>query len=1361
VADHVELGRQAVEQVRDLPRPRVRAGADAEASADDGFEDRRREALRIMRAPDQPWNHPTPELRQGPLPGVLNQTDMQASALDYVIELLLAAPAKDSGGWLDHLAVGFTSLALAHDHLSHAVNAYRDARAKVPCLAQPKSSPKRLAEMLPILTSEELKLPMICAAQGVRAPFIGERRGVWSNVAQGTDEAVDLMRADAYKMVLNGQLMPLAAKDVLGLLGSDSGETAAEFVGLVERDCIHMSPHFGIGKTDQATGKAKPDKVRTISHNSKATATAAGDLESVNSGTDKDGVPDVALPQPRDFARKIIFAKLEAPEAVIGLGARDANGAFYRVQVGSRDVALFATRSCAYLVFVYLVLTMGWTGSPGFYGAVVSHLVDVFHGRHRPVNPDWHGSTFRSITFVDDSLFAHADVGLGLFLSQCCLRYALTRAAGEGAWNTEKDLPDDFTTLLLALGFYFDSEREELTATPARLIKAYRILMDPAFATGNYLITLHAVQVLYGNLRFLATTCRSMLTVISAIRWFMTTGDAEGVYAEPSGSPALKQYKYEQLWLAREFCLVLVEDIRNFRTPVIQTCLGSFSPFERLSLPGQASMAVMLGSDASPDALFVANWKLKEAIYFEWTPSRAQRLRRFLEQSGVPPEDMPDTIIAVLELIPPVLGFAHWGRGCTGSLFIAAIDNMNAVSWVNNRTTLVLAALHMLHLLGRDELLYSAELVALHVPTKVNKHCDEGSRPRGLSPDGARTPLAKERASLAAYLAGHVHADFQLLPQEVGDVLFDHHLGSMASHNLSFPWESAGCLAARVAADRQRAEAWTAALRLDAGEVVLCLSAWAGAYGAAAQRVGAGTVVLVEPDGLLRDLLSIRFGAAIVVATVNEVPEEVLARVTLITASAPCRPFHVQAYPGRADDVAWLRSALVEAVSRAPEASRVVADLHVDSAVVEPGEMALLTEAEPASSAPWAFESHQWEFPLWADAASAAQATGRLPEPGPAPAAWGRVGSGKRKRFVTDLFSPAEIGLQQDAVGHLTQRSVAAGTLVQYDLGMRHFDNYVVRRGGTPGFLDPRLYGDAAIETLLIEFVAYNVVVLGYKASTVESYLYAVRYWHLHNGLPNPIADKPRLALVRRGAKRYSGCSKPKVAVTPDMLKHVRRTLDLESPQGALMWAALLLGFFYLLRCSEYLHCPGRPEDNKVLLIDDLLFALDGADLPFERRWEANRCNVHLRFAKNGQMGLGADVVCWATGEGEMCPICALNNLLDHRVGAAGSEPVCMVDGHSLSRDRMVRTLKAGAVSMGAPAEDYATHSLRIGGATTMINEGWPVEVVRRHGRWMSINMWRRYTHTTNELMKGVARSMARAKYTVAQAARDFRNRLL
>jgi hypothetical protein len=343
----------------------------------------------------------------------------------------------------------------------------------------------------------------------------------------------------------------------------------------------------------------------------------------------------------------------------------------------------------------------------------------------------------------------------------------------------------------------------------------------------------------------------------------------------------------------------------------------------------------------------------------------------------------------------------------------------------------------------------------------------------------------------------------------------------------------------------------------------------------------------------------------------------------------------------------------------------------------------------------------------------------------------------------------------------LGQRAISAGTYTQYERGMRVFDNYVERRGGTPGFLDPARFSPAAIEDLLIEFVAYEVVLLGYKATTVEGYLYSIRYWHLANGYPNPVADKPRLALVRRGAKRFSGCSKPKVAVTPDMLRHIRQKLVLTSAEGALMWAALLLGFFYLLRCSEYLYCAGRVDDLKYLTIGDVYFARDDEDLPFERRWEANRCNLHIRFAKNDQMGMGADVVSWATGEGEMCPIWALNNLLDHRVGAHAHEPVCMVNGRHLAREAMVGTLKEAAVELGEPAEDYATHSLRIGGATTLINEGIAVETVRRHGRWMSINMWRRYAHTTNQLMKGVATTMARAKYTTAQASRDFRNRLL
>jgi hypothetical protein len=1182
----------------------------------------------------------------------------------------------------------------------------------------------------------------------------------------------------------------------------------------------------------------------------------------------------------------------------------------------------------------------------------------LFFLSHAPADPDRNGDAFRGIMFTDDALLVHPDVGMGIYLCQCCLCFAMVHAAGTGAWNTDKDLADAFVTRLLALGFWYDSELEEMSATTARLVKAFRILRDPAFAYGNYFITLHAVQVLYGNLRFLSTTCRCMLSFITVMRWFLATEDETGFHAIPSGSAQLKEYKFQRLWLTCEFLSVLVEDCRHFRTPVIQTFLGSFTPLERLALDGQRDKAVLLCSDASPSALFVANLKLREAIYFPWTQERAMALAAFLARSGVPPEEIPETTIAVLELIPPVLGFVHWGRDCPGALFMSLVDNSNAVTWIRSRSALTLAAMFTLHVLGRHEVLYTSELTACEVSTVANKVADRGSRPPEADA-GNRDSVEAEREKLEAYLRSEVDPAFVLLPQSVGDDLFNHHLGCMTTNqSLRLATEPEDCLAERLSESRRRRDAWETALRFTEKDCVLSLGAGAGSFAGEALALGAGSVMLCEKSATHRALLLIRFGGEAVVQDIDDLDDAHLSVATVITMSSPTRPMHVPAYPGRDEDVSAVRTALSQALDRAPNVATVVVDFPVDFVKREPAEWESLAaevrsrgfsvaSARIASSScgdtqdvwklvtimdrreegevppappphlvgrsrppllhclvsPQQLPQAAWvegEFePLpdrkldsavrragfvdvggqrhsvvsatgsaraikaagsgalgsggqllldprvtpprvralvsrecwnlsgltvslleaWEDEAAmnlappatdaevrrvaggtlpcglaqaslrwAIQAGRDLPPPQrhdlrvgsdgrPAPARqrlgdsfapshqWHRVGARTgRKRDRTEIVDPytrEEEAAMYAAGAMLSQRAIAEGTRVQYERGMVVFDNFVLRRGGQPGFLDPARYSDADIEELLIQFVAYQVVVLGYKATTVDGYLSAIRFWHLTNGLPNPISNKGRLALVRRGAKRFSGCSKPKVAVTPDMLKHIRSTLDLTSPEGALMWAALLLGFFYLLRCSEYLYCPGRVDDRKVLTVADILFARDGDDLPFHRRWEANRVNLHIRYAKNDQMGLGADVVCYATGEGEFCPIWAINNLLDHRPGVLGSEPLCMVGGKHLARGAMVTVLKQGATDLGQPEEDYATHSLRIGGATTMVNEGVAVETVRRHGRWTSIDMWRRYAHTTNDLTKGVSSVMARAKYTVAQASRDFRTRLL
>ena len=55
--------------------------------------------------------------------------------------------------------------------------------------------------------------------------------------------------------------------------------------------------------------------------------------------------------------------------------------------------------------------------------------------------------------------------------------------------------------------------------------------------------------------------------------------------------------------------------------------------------------------------------------------------------------------------------------------------------------------------------------------------------------------------------------------------------------------------------------------------------------------------------------------------------------------------------------------------------------------------------------------------------------------------------------------------------------------------------------------------------------------------------------------------------------------------------------------------------------------------------------------------------------------------------------------------------------------------LKWAATDMGHKASDYASHSLRIGGATALKAAGWDDESIRRFGRWAS-DCWRRYVYS-------------------------------
>ena len=97
-------------------------------------------------------------------------------------------------------------------------------------------------------------------------------------------------------------------------------------------------------------------------------------------------------------------------------------------------------------------------------------------------------------------------------------------------------------------------------------------------------------------------------------------------------------------------------------------------------------------------------------------------------------------------------------------------------------------------------------------------------------------------------------------------------------------------------------------------------------------------------------------------------------------------------------------------------------------------------------------------------------------------------------------------------------------------------------------------------------------------------------------------------------------------------------------------------------------------------------------------------------------------------------------------------------DGWVCTREWVTAVLKAAALDCGVAISDFATHSLRIGGATTAAASGKvDYEDIRRFGRWKS-DCWRRYIYSARGRCKGMSASMATANFTLEMSAHDFAN---
>lgn len=278
------------------------------------------------------------------------------------------------------------------------------------------------------------------------------------------------------------------------------------------------------------------------------------------------------------------------------------------------------------------------------------------------------------------------------------------------------------------------------------------------------------------------------------------------------------------------------------------------------------------------------------------------------------------------------------------------------------------------------------------------------------------------------------------------------------------------------------------------------------------------------------------------------------------------------------------------------------------------------------------------------------------------------------------------------------------------------------------GVLEPR----PATAHELIQFVAYLASQPGraaahYAHSTVRSYVTAISQLHLDRDWPDPAAARVVERVIIGYGKLFGTGRHSKLAFTVDNLRRIELTVDRNDPVQVRNFTAMLVGFFALLRKSEY--TVRRASDAPPLLRRDLTMLPAGALL-------------HIRKSKTDQAGEGAIVPIGARGD-SICPIAWLRlylHLAQPPPDAAlflsySASARCFQPSSPLSHTSLVSYLKAAAANLGFNPAVYSGHSLRSGGATFMLTYGASVLAVKAIGRWRSDTYQIYYRATTSDLL--------------------------
>lgn len=254
----------------------------------------------------------------------------------------------------------------------------------------------------------------------------------------------------------------------------------------------------------------------------------------------------------------------------------------------------------------------------------------------------------------------------------------------------------------------------------------------------------------------------------------------------------------------------------------------------------------------------------------------------------------------------------------------------------------------------------------------------------------------------------------------------------------------------------------------------------------------------------------------------------------------------------------------------------------------------------------------------------------------------------------------------------------------------------------------------------MLLFCAHLSETLSRAAGTVKDKLMGIRHTHVINGMGDPLTGKPRLSMLLKALKKIAKVIR-RFPVTVEMPEAIYARLDMNNPDHAVLWTAVVVAFLFLLRCGEYLCHDGQDFLGYALTGNDVSFWLEGNAISIGKR--AEEVSIRLRSSKADTFNAGQSRSHFRSGKG----ICAFEMLARMQAlfperfygGAEAHKPLFRKSGGSpIFRSEVQEIIQSAAEVAKVPKERLATHSLRIGGASALLHAGFSVRMIQRWGRW-------------------------------------------